>query len=249
MRQHRFPGLGQFFRRTQGGEAEAKTPSKPSYLSAMEVFQNLSPADMEWVDQVTTMRACPKGSILYEPGETGEVLFLLKKGRVQIYRLSAEGKRLILAILGDGTFFGEMALFGQGMYDAFAEATEDSLVCAMGRADVERLLLEKPQVALRVLQALGRRLLDTEAVAEGLALKRVAARLTSLLLRLAGDDNIVSGLSHQELADMVGTLRETATETLNQLRAAGLVAIGRKRIIILDREGLSRLAEDGGTFS
>ena len=218
---------------------------KIGYLSQVDIFKDLSKDEMEWLERVTLMITTEKGKIIYTPGETVEVLFLLKKGRVQIYRLSLEGKKLVIAVLGPGTFFGEMSLVGQGMYDAFAEAVEDSTICAMSRSDVEGLLTTKPTVALRLLQVIGQRLNDAERALEELAFKNVAARLSSLLLRLADDQEepIVSGLTHQDLADMTGTFRETATQTLNELKAAGLIDIGRMKITILDLEGLRQVAQ------
>ena len=115
--------------------------SKLDYLSAIEVFRDLSRKEMEAMDRAITMNTCRQGKLFYIPGDTGEVLFFLKKGRVQLYRLSPEGKKLIVAALGPGAIFGEMALVGQGMHKTFAEATEDCLLCVMSRADVERLIL------------------------------------------------------------------------------------------------------------
>lgn len=99
------------------------------------------------------MQTCRAGRVFYTPGETGEALFILKKGRVQLYRMSPEGRKLVIARLEPICFFGEMSCVGQGMYNTFAEATEDSLICTMSRHDVERLLLSKPQVAVRILEA------------------------------------------------------------------------------------------------
>jgi CRP/FNR family transcriptional regulator len=115
----------------------------------------------------------------------------------------------------------------------------------MERGDLERLLLERPQVALRILEVLGRRLLEVEARLEDVAFKTVAGRLASLLLRLMKEQGTtIRGLTHQNLADNVGTHRETTTQTLTTFRVAGLVATGRKRIEILDPEGLQRIANE-----
>jgi len=217
--------------------------NKLAYLSAMEVFQDLTPAEVEEVDRMATMRPYPRGRVIYVPGQTGEVLFLLKRGRVDLYQLSPQGRKLVLASLGPATFFGEMSLLGQRMYEAFAEAAEDSLLCVLSRADVERLLLAKPRVALRILETLGQRLRETEARLQELAFKDTTARVASLLLRLSrhGGQEVV-GWSHQELADNLGVYRETVTNALNQLKALGLIDIGRRRIVLRDVPGLQRRA-------
>lgn len=225
--------------------AAVTVKNKLGYLSDIELFQDLSPREMEELDRITTMSTVKKGKVFYRPEETGEVLFILKKGRVQLYRISPEGKKLVIASLGSGTMFGEMALLGQQMHNTFAEAVEDCLICVMSRKDLERLILNKPQVALRVLDITGRRLRDAEERLENMAFKGIPARLASLLLRLAGEreDNEVVGFTHQDLAESVGTYRETATQVLNDLKSQGLIDIGRKRISILDPAGLMAVAE------
>jgi CRP/FNR family cyclic AMP-dependent transcriptional regulator len=220
-------------------------PDKLGYLSDIELFQDLSPKEMAELDRVTTITNVPKGRVFYQPEEMGEVLFIIKKGQVQLYRISPEGKKLVISTLGPGTLFGEMALLGQQMHNTFAEAVEDCQICVMSRTDLERLILNKPQVALRVLEVTGKRLREAETRLEDLAFKGIPARLASLLLRLSEErgTRTIIGLTHQNLAETVGTYRETATLVLNDLKAQGLIDIGRKRITILDPERLQAVAE------
>jgi CRP-like cAMP-binding protein len=241
-------------------KTEEKTISQPAeklrYLSELTVFQDLSPREMEELDRVTTMSKMPKGRVFYRPEEPGEVLFILKEGRVQLYRISPEGKKLVISTLGPHTLFGEMALLGAKMHNTFAEALEDCLICVMSRTDLERLIINKPQVAVRILEVTGKRLREAEERLENMAFKGIPARLANLLLRLADEqageqtgeqdgadgNNEIVGLTHQDLAESVGTYRETATQVLNDLKADGLIEIGRKRITILDRARLSEVA-------
>lgn len=217
---------------------------KMRHPSTMEIFQDLSEKEREEVDRITTMSTVRRGKVFYRPEETGEVLFILKEGKVQLYRISPEGKKLVITTLSAGSLFGEMALLGQQMHNTFAEAMEDCVICVMSRNDLERLILQRPQVALRILEITGWRLRDAESRLEDLAFKGIPARLSSLLLRLADPEtNEIRGLTHQDLAEMVGTYRETATQVLNDLKGRGLIEIGRKRITILDRDGLQEIAE------
>jgi CRP/FNR family transcriptional regulator, cyclic AMP receptor protein len=218
---------------------------KMRYLSELAVFQDLTSREMEELNRITTMSTVTKGRVFYRPEEPGEVLFILKEGRVQLYRISPEGKKLVITTLGPHTLFGEMALLGTKMHNTFAEAVEDCLICVMSRSDLERLILNKPQVALRILEITGKRLREAEERLENMAFKGIPARLASLLLRLSQeqDSNVVSGLTHQDLAESVGTYRETATQVLNDLKSQGLIDIGRKRIALLDKEKLSEIAE------
>ncbi|MBI3764569.1 MAG: Crp/Fnr family transcriptional regulator [Chloroflexi bacterium] len=199
------------------------------------------------MERTATMSTCEAGRVCYDPDVTGEKLFLLKQGRVQLYQLSPEGKKIVKKTLEPSAIFGEMPLLGQGMYGAFAEAVEECVLCAMSRADVERLILNRPQVALGFVEAMGRRLSELETQLEDVAFKSVPARLAALLLSLARgpDRSVVAGYTHQNLAERLGTHRETTTQTLNEFKRQGLVDLGRQRIVILDRDGLKSVAAEG----
>ncbi len=215
-------------------------------LSEIEIFQDLTDQEMEEMDRSTTMSTCEPGRVFYGPDEAGEALFLLKKGRVQLYRLSPEGKKLVVAVLEKGAIFGEMSLVGQGMHNTFAESIDECTLCVMSRIDVERIVEEKPQVALRFLESMAIRLRETEAKLEDLAFKSIPVRLAALLQDLAGDSSsgdTIEGYTHQDLAEMLGTYRETATQTLNEFKSHGWVEIGRKRIRIVDPSALDLQAQ------
>ncbi|HEX6624242.1 MAG TPA: Crp/Fnr family transcriptional regulator [Pyrinomonadaceae bacterium] len=208
---------------------------------APDLFRDFNAEEMREVERVTATRRFQRGAVLYTPGETGEALFLLREGAVQIYRMSPEGRKLVIAHLLPFSFFGEMTCIGQGMYDTYAEVTEDSVLLMMNCADLERLLVSKPQVARRILEAFGRRVLEAERQLEDIAFKGMAARVAALLLREA-DGTEVRGLSHQDIAERLGVYRETATNALNELKNASIIRIGRRHISILDRRRLERVA-------
>jgi CRP-like cAMP-binding protein len=233
-----------------GASAAASAAGQPQdklrFLSELTVFQDLSPREMEELNRATTMSTVPKGRVFYRPEEPGEVMFILREGHVQLYRISPEGKKLVITTLGPHTLFGEMALLGTRMHNTFAEAVEECLIYVMSRNDLERLIISKPQVAVRILEVTGKRLLEAEKRLQNMAFKGIPARLASLLLRLADEQGAdeITGLTHQDLAESVGTYRETATQVLNDLKAEGLIEIGRKRIAILDRARLGEIADD-----
>ena len=220
--------------------------NKMEYLSTIQIFRDLSPNELQEMDRQTKMAGCRPGKIFYMPEETGEVLFLLKKGHVQLYRMSPSGKKIVVATLGAGAIFGEMSLIGQGMHNTFAQAVNECTLCVMSRSDVDRLIHQKPEVAFRLVQALGERVSHLETRLEDIAFKSIPARLAQLLISMAKEQNIkhmVRGYTHQDLAEMLGTYRETTTQTLNEFRVAGLIEIGRKRIKILDFDGLATYAK------
>jgi CRP/FNR family transcriptional regulator, cyclic AMP receptor protein len=219
---------------------------KTYYLSSIDVFRDLPRSEVERLAETTRMITCLRGKRVYRAGESNEALFLLKTGRVQIVRESADGKRLITAVLGPHTFFGEMALVGQRFpQDSTAEAVEDALICVLSRKDLERLLLQHPKVGIRFLEQLSARLLETEAAVEDFAFKSVPARLAGALLRAVetASDNTIRA-SHQELADMIAAYRETVTLALEEFQARGVVRLGRRSIEIVDQRALERLAAD-----
>jgi CRP/FNR family cyclic AMP-dependent transcriptional regulator len=223
----------------------ANMEDKIGYLSDIDLFRDLSDRDRAELERMTTITTVPRGRVFYQPEDISEVLFLVRQGRVQLYRISPEGKKLVIATLGPGTLFGEMALLGQQMHNTFAEALDDCSILVMSRTDLERLILSKPILGQRMLEITGRRLSDAEARLEDMAFKGIPARLASLLLRLAVEHaaNDIFGLTHQDLAETIGTYRETATQVLNDMKAAGLIEIGRKRITILDTKRLQELAQ------
>jgi CRP-like cAMP-binding protein len=220
--------------------------TKIHYLESVDIFRDLSVDDVEAINDQTTLMNYDQGHLFYMPDDPSETLFLLKKGRVQLYRISPEGRKFVVAILQAGSIFGQMALVGQRMQNTFAEALDDCVICVWGRAEVEQLILRKPQVALRILNALSERLSQVEARLEDATFKRIPARIAGLLIELADeqeDGNVLRGYTHQYLADIIGTYRETVTQTLNEFKQEKLVRIGRKTIEILDVPRLQRVAD------
>ncbi len=218
---------------------------KHRYLQQVEVFQDLTEAQIYEVERSTRMSTVGPSRLLYQPDEKSETLFLLKTGHVQIYRISPDGKRFVISNIEPGMFFGEMALLGEAFHDSFAETLKESTLCVISRRDLEYLIGRFPTVGVRIMQALADRLSEAETQLEDLALKSLTARLATLILRLSSEANSrVTGLTHNDLAERVGTSRETATQALNELKNAGLIAIGRKRIDVLNRQALEDMAEE-----
>ena len=217
---------------------------KPDFLSTVDIFQDLSFNEVAAISRQLKIRICPLGHIFYIPGEIYEMLFLLKEGRVQLYRLSPNGRKLVVATLGAGAVFGEESLIGEGMHNTFAQAMDECTLWVMRRDHAKRLVLAKPQVALRFLQLMGKRLQETERLMEEISFKNIPTRLASLLLRLSDEQgcNSVKGYTHQSLGEMLGTYRETTTQTLSVFKAHGLLEISRMYIELIDRDELAQIA-------
>lgn len=230
------------FRRRLTSPAPEVERRKLDYLHEVDIFQDLSAAEMQWLKDTTRMVTYQAGQPIYDQDEEAEVLFILKRGRVQLYRIAREGRKIELDTIGPGTFFGEMPFIGQRMHHAFAEAVEDCLVCIMSREEVEGLIMKKPQVALRMLEVLSARIADQAVRLESIAFQNVAERLAAALLRMADRDDVVHA-SHQELAEVLGVYRETVTKVLDGFQREGLVDLDRRRVTLLDRARLERAAE------
>lgn len=233
----------QAWKTARDGQLVSDTAAKLGYLLETEVFRPLSGPERAWLAESTTMVSCERGRVFYTPDEPGEVIFILKRGRVNLYRLAADGRKLVVTTLGPHTIFGEMGLLGQGMYGCYAEAAEDSLICVLSRSDLQALVRRNPEVGLRLLAELGGRLRQREEELEALAFRGLPARLATLLLGEADAYGTIDGYSHQELAERLGTYRETVSQILGRFRGEGLVAVEPRRIRLLNRTGLEAYAE------
>jgi CRP/FNR family transcriptional regulator, cyclic AMP receptor protein len=229
----------------QTGAGRSRVSEGRECLLTMDIFRDLAREDLEAMDQQTQHRTCRKGQIIYAQDERAERLFLLRQGRVHIYRLTPSGKRLALETIEAGTFFGEMPLLGESLRNAYSEAAVDSAICVLSRADVERVIREWPKVAFRIIEVLGQRLTLYQARLEEFAYRSVPARIAAVLLRMSDErpDSIVA-FTHQELGDMVGAMRETVTTVLDEFQRAGVVELSRGRILLRDVEGLKAWLEE-----
>ncbi len=225
-----------------GPESWPFEENKLELLSAMDIFKDLSEEQIAALMNATPMRTAQKGTEFYRAEDGPEVLFLLKSGKVELYRESPDGKKLTVAIVEKGTFFGVMSLVGQRLLDTCAVALEDSVICALSRHDVESLVLEHPQVALRLIEVVARRLQDSREMLQEMAFNDLTGRVAGLLLKLADDDtDLVEGYSHQDMAAMVGCLRESLTAVLDRFKHSDALSIGRKRVEITDRAQLEQV--------
>jgi CRP/FNR family cyclic AMP-dependent transcriptional regulator len=226
-------------------------------LTEVDIFRDLSAAEMEAIAAAAPMKTYAAGEILYSPHSPVEALFILKSGRVRIFRVAADGRALTTAIMTPGTIFGEMVLIGQHMYDNFAEALDEATVCVMSQADVHRFLLSDPRIAARITQTLGSRLAEMERRLADTVFKTAPQRIAATLATLAGQQTRTGpfragplsrapqvALTHDQLAALVGTSRETTTKILGEYAGRGLIRLARGRIMVLDPAELRHAAGD-----
>jgi CRP-like cAMP-binding protein len=222
-------------------------PDREWTLRELDLFRDLSDAEVAAIGAAAPMRRVPAGEVLLHPpsggtGATPEVLYILKRGRVRCSRVGADGRRLTTAILTPGQLFGRMLPLGQHLDDAVVDTLDAATLCVMARPDVDRLLLADPRIATRVLEQLGARVTELERRLGDVVLRPVPARVALALAAMAPEGKAVVRLTHEQLAELVGTTRETTTKVLQDLAARDLVRGRRGRIVVRDAEGLRRLA-------
>jgi CRP-like cAMP-binding protein len=211
-----------------------------------KIFGRLAQQNKE-VGESLKVRSFKAGETVCQAEEMACSLFLVASGRVQLYRTTQDGRRFVVATLGQGSMFGEDSLLGGEGPNTYAMAQEPSTVWIMPRQQAIEISSTDAMFGFGLMQAMGQRVLEAENRLEQVAYSTIAARLATLLLDLGGDDPAKQvRATHQDLADMLGTWRETVSKTLQDFRQRGLVASGRRQLTILDKEGLQ--LETGSIF-
>lgn len=224
-------------------EAGAHLDHDP-FLSLVDLFQDLAPREILVIERNMEVREYRRGQVLFSPGETGEVVFAIKSGRVNLSRTMPDGRKIVVATLEAGTVLGATAVVGKGVYGTVAETLEPCVLYLLARRDLERMLVRYPPVAMRMLEYYARLLRDTQARLADMAFKGVSARIAGMLLRFGAEEGQPMRFSHQDIADMVGASRESVSRSLEEMRAVGLIDFGRMSIVVTDRAALDTASEE-----
>ena len=228
---------------------------KLGLLRDLELFRGLSESDIEAIGHATTMVHCHPGQVILSPDDPPDRIHIVKRGQVRVYRLSSEGKQLTLDIYDKGTILGDMRLLGQErLPEAFAESLDDAVICTISPDELRRLIERYPIIGVNIITFLSRRLEAAERELEAMAYQRVGQRLARKLVDLASRFGATSvrgtliqaRLTQQELADMIGTTRETLAHTIGDFRRRGLISTEQQRVVVRDAERLLRIAEGDG---
>jgi len=225
----------------------ARTTSLPAQvLKNTPLFAALSESEISSLASRCGVRSFAAAQLLFSEGEPCSGLYILVTGRVRIFKTSASGREQVLSIEGPGASVAELPVFDGGPYPASVSALDPTEALFVSRSDLRAICLEKPEVALKLLQVVGARLRRLVGIIEELSFTTVRHRLISWLLRQARTEGRASAqgvvftlqASHQELATHIGTVRELVTRNLARLQTQRLIEISGKEITILDREGL-----------
>jgi CRP/FNR family transcriptional regulator, cyclic AMP receptor protein len=220
-------------------------------IAGDDIFRDLTVEQRAQVERQITYALYPAGHIFYAPEDYGDRLLILRRGRVRIYKLSPEGRALTLLVLQPRAIFGEMMLVDEWVQDSFAEAMTECEVGALGRTDLRQLLGAYPAVALRFMEVMSQRLRALERKLADVAFKSVPQRLAAVLLNLAAleperpapdEPPAVVRYTHQQLAEMIGSYRETVTKAVGEFREAGLIRVEEDAIYLTAMAKLQELA-------
>jgi len=205
-------------------------------LSRIELFRGLEPEEIAAITQVAHRRTVERGTVIFETGDDASDVFVLASGKVKIVTLSPEGKELILATLGAGQVFGEMALIESAPRSASAIADTGVELVGINRSDFQRLLERHPAISLKLLRILSARLRKANSRMQSLAYMDVAGRLARYFLDLAREHGqrlgngwvVVRRPTHADIAHSIGTSRETVSRLINDFESdTGMVNKGR----------------------
>jgi CRP/FNR family transcriptional regulator len=223
---------------------------KKEYLRRTPIFSSLSDAELDQISPLVIQRRLKKNTVVFHEGDPASAFYVVKQGRVKVYKGSRDGREQVLSIMGDGQIFGDVPAFDGGPYPATAATMTDSEIYLVKVQDFNELVRRHPEIALKVIQVLGARLRQALELIRDLSFKQVPHRLAGLLIKLGqeyGQESdtgllISLSLSRQDLADIVGTSRETITRELKKMERAGLIRIDRRLITITDSGKLAAWA-------
>ncbi len=223
---------------------------KVDLIRSIPLFSTLADDEFNQLAHIFVSRAYRKNQVIFLEEETGNYMYLVLSGKVKVAKAGAGGKETILAIHRTGDFFGEMALLDGKTSPATVSAMEDSKIISVSGADFHKYLLNNHRVMLQIIQVLCARLRQvwqTQSLSSSTADARIRMGVYQLAkkhgIRDAHGTIIDLKITHQELAEMVGTSRETVTRVLSRLREDGVIEISQRRITLLDANAL--IAENG----
>jgi CRP/FNR family cyclic AMP-dependent transcriptional regulator len=216
-------------------------------LKRVPLFSDLSAAELARFAEVAREREYPKNSVILFEDDPGDALYVVSDGQVKVVLIGEDGREVILSVLNNGDFFGEMSLIDDEPRSAHVIAMRDSRLLVLRRDDFQQQLQQHPSIALQVLKVMVQRLRRADAKIGGLVLLDVNGRVARLLLDLAdesGGPRITRRLTHHTIAQMIGSSRETVSRAMRELTDRGLIDVTRREITIKDRDGLASLSGD-----
>lgn len=224
-------------------------PTKTHALSRIPLFAGLSDVELNALSQRAVERHYDPDAMLFWEGEPCAGIFLIMQGSVKLLKSSNAGREMMLALETAPTTVAELPLFDGGPYPASARAVDSVVTLFINKADFHHVCRQYPEIALKVLAVVGKRLRHLVGVVQAMTFGSVTQRLARMLLDSAGQagaDQFDFSLTHQEVASRLGTVREVVSRNIARFRSLGLIRIDAGRLTIVDRDALEREAEEQG---
>lgn len=221
------------------------TQSKLWYLENNKLLKGLSQKEMMHLEKTTVMKTASKDQYIYFPEEPSSSIYFLKEGRIKIGSYSEDGRENIKAILKPGEIFGELSLAGEEKRTDFAQAMDDNVViCTISMSEMKEMMQKNASLGLKVTKLIGFRLKRMERKLDDLIFKDAKTRIIEFLIDTAkesgkkvGDEIFVKHyLTHQDIANLIASSRQTVTTVLNELKEKKLIYFERKSFLIHDIE-------------
>jgi len=231
--------------------APMEDKSKIWYLQKINLFKEMNAEEMGRLDRMTRMESVKKKTPIFFPGDPSQQVYLLKEGRVKISRISEEGREVTIAMLEPGEIFGELEVLGDSPRDTLAEALDDSQICVVSKDLFLDMVRSKPEFSFRLTKMIGARMQKIESRVEDLVFKDVPARLAHLLLELAKNHGretsqgifIQIKITHQEIANLIGSIRETVSAILGEFKREGWISFEGRQMTLLRADLLKRRSD------
>lgn len=216
------------------------------YLENFNLLASLSPKEMEDMDRMTAMRSCLKNQVIFFTDEPSDKIYFLKEGKVKLSRYGDDGREIIVALLGPGEIFGELAISGQQGRDETAEATEDSVICIMNVKEMEMMMEKNPRFNLSITKLMGLRLQRVKSSLASLIFKSSEQRICSFIYdsakeygrQTAEGMELSLKLKHEDIAKLTATARPTVSAVFSDLEKKGIIVYNRRRILVKNMKAL-----------
>jgi CRP-like cAMP-binding protein len=220
------------------------------YLRKIPLLQDIPGETVQKLVKSAELREIRRRQVVYLPGDPGDAVYFVNGGRLKVSKVTRDGKELTLAYRVPGEIFGELCLIEGGPREEMAEAMENALITAIERTLFETILQKEGAIGARLVKVVAQRRRDVENKIEQLIFKDVNAKLAELLLRLGEEYGIDDArgtlvslkITHQEMANLIGSTRETVSLTLSQFKRRGFIHTDGRKVILADRDGLKALA-------
>jgi len=217
-------------------------------LGRVPVFSTLEPADLERIAQMAVPRSFEPGQAVFREGDQSDTCYVVSEGLARAVRSHGDGRTITLATFGPGDIFGELAMFEDERRSATVEAIEPTSVVGVLGPDMRRLMNEHPQIAARLVIALGRRLRETNERLSRQSFQTVQSRVAVILSELVAQEiaagkpagDVLVTATQADLAQLAGSSRESASRFLAVLERAGVISQGRGRLTVHDPKALDQ---------